>query len=503
MTSHEEIKLLVKQAIDLAQQKFSLKQYQHVVVILEQASKVDPNNPAILQMLGVAYHALNHNQKAKETLFACLEIEPDNPETLNNIALSYANERNYDKSIEFLLKAIDLNPNGPSLHSNLALQYRHLENHAEAVECLKKSIALREHATTWAMLGGCYGELKRLEEAKDALKQALRLDPNFAAAHVDLASVLHLEGNWQDGFREYEHRFGVFEQLKIWKKIYDPAKRWAGQSLQGKTIIVHTEQGHGDAIHFVRYLNLLRNMKAKVILHCSKVLERLFEDLADQLFTTDPNLLPPYDMPPDKKSLPEHDYHCSVMSIPYLLSMPTVPGTPYLASKRRWDMSAYPRMFKIGIAWAGNPQHPNDRHRSCKLEYFREIGQIPGVKLFSLMKDVRPRAYVGQEQTVDLSANADDMRLVNMSEEMKDFQDTADIIASLNLIISVDTSMVHLAGALDKPTIVLLSWNPDWRWMADGEKSIWYRSMTLIRQSQKGEWADVFKKAKEEVLQRM
>ena len=179
-------------------------------------------------------------------------------------------------------KAIAIKPNSQHLYNNLGLQYRHKHEYQKAMSAFKKSIDIKEECTTWAMLGGCYGELKEYEEAEKCLKRSLELDNNFGAAHCDLASIYHLKGDWKKGFAEYEHRFEVYDQLKIWNKIYCKSNKWKGESLAGKKIIVHTEQGHGDAIQFVRYLPNLRQSGAYVILHCAEVVADLFKNLADE-----------------------------------------------------------------------------------------------------------------------------------------------------------------------------------------------------------------------------
>ena len=157
-------------------------------------------------------------------------------------------------------------------------------------------------------------------------------------------------------------------------------------------------------------------------------------------------------------------------------------------------MSSYEGMFKIGIVWAGNPQHPNDKFRSCKLEEFKEIYNLPNVKLFSLMKDHRARTYDGKK-IIDLSADTNDMKIVDMSYYLKSYYETAKIINSLDLIVGVDTSVIHLAGSMNKPTLCLLPWNPDWRWGIEGNKTIWYSSVKLIRQEKRGIWKEPFEKA--------
>jgi Tfp pilus assembly protein PilF len=498
MFTQKEIDDLIEEALKESCKKFCDKKYEAVVVILEQVLKINSNNHSALQLLATAYHALKRNDDAKEYFNKCLAIEPDNPETLNNIALSHSNSREYNKSIEILKKAIQLKPDSPSLHANLGLQYRHLEDCENAIKQFKLALEIKESPTTLAMLGGCYGELKELDLAEECIRKALHIDPDFAAAHIDLASILQLKGQWIEGFKEYEWRFNVFEQLEMWKRIYSPEKKWDGRNISGKKLIVHTEQGNGDTLQFSRYLKILKDMGIHVTFHCSDVLDELFKGFADEIFCLDPLKIPSWK---DRKILeivPQHDFHCSVLSLPHLLNHPPIPQTPYIFAKESVDMSKYDGYFKIGIAWAGNPQHPNDKHRSCHLKFFREIYNLPNVKLFSLMKDIRPRSYDGSA-VIDLHEDTDDMKIIDMAPMMNSYSDTASIINSLDLIVSVDTSIIHLAGAMNKPTISLLAWNPDWRWMLEGEKTAWYPSMKLIRQTKKGIWKDVFESALTEV----
>jgi tetratricopeptide (TPR) repeat protein len=502
----EETQKLVDTAVDTAYEKLLAQDYQSVILILEQTRKIDTQNARLLQMLGLAYHSLRKNDMALCVFMECLKAAPDNPETLNNIALCYSKMGEYETAADFLKRAIQIKPGGLCFYNNLALQYRNMRKYHEAIAVLRSALELENDKTAWGLLGGCYGELKDLKTAEACFQEALKIDPNYAPAHVDMASIYHLQGRWLEGFREYEHRFDVYEPLKYWQQIYNPARRWKGENITSKTILVHTEQGHGDAIHFIRYLPLLRQRCSKVVLHCSEVLRELFTGMADEIYSVDPVDIPTWEQREKAvkpHNVPPHDVHAAMISLPHLLGNPLPIMPPYLRATKNFDMSAYKDQFKIGVVWGGNPQHPSDRQRSCKLTMFREISQIPGVKLFSLMKDKRARAYNAEQRVHDLTEGAEDMRLVDMSEHMNNFQDTANIIASLDLILAVDTSTVHLAGALNKPVVCLLPWNPDWRWMIEGEETIWYPSVKLLRQSQHGVWDDVFAKAKEEVLKKM
>lgn len=503
MTTLEETQKLVDNALELAYTKLLAHEYQSVVRILEQTRKIDVQNPRLLQMLGLAYYSLRQIDMALCVFLECNKCDPDNPETLNNIGLCHSSSGDYEKAVGFLLRAIQIKPTGLCFYNNLALQYRNQRKHREAIAVLQSAIELENDKTSWGLMGGCYGELKDLANAERCFKEALAIDPEYAAAHVDMASIYHLQGRWLEGFKEYEYRFDVFDQLKYWTDVYNPARRWKGQSLSGKTILVHTEQGHGDAIHFIRYVPMLRGRCKKIVLHCSEILKDLLKDFADEVYTTDPIRIPTWQERENRAkshNVPEHDYHVSLLSLPHFLGNPLPLSPPYLFSDKPFDMSAYKDSFKIGVVWGGNPQHPSDRQRSCKLTQFRGIHDIPGVKLFSLMKDKRARAYNTEKTQHDLTEGAEDMRLVDMSEHMKSFRDTANIVAALDMVVAVDTSVVHLAGAMNKPTLCLLPWNPDWRWMIEGDTTPWYPRIKLLRQSQYGVWDDVFEQAKAEVV---
>lgn len=219
----------------------------------------------------------------------------------------------------------------------------------------------------------------------------------------------------------------------------------------------------------------------------------IFKNLADEFFTEDPKKL---EENTDAFLAPHHDYHCSVISLPHLLGNPEIPKPPYLNLNEKMNMDAYKNLFKIGIVWAGNPQHPNDKHRSVSLTLFRNLYELAGVKLFSLMKDTRPRVYKPHEPIVDLTKGAEDMKIVDMSSNIENFADTAKIINSMDMVVGVDTSVIHLAGALNVPTVCAVAWNPDWRWKLEGQSTEWYPSVKIIRQKVKGEWGSVFDEIK-------
>ena len=488
---------IVSEAFSAAVEYFKQKKHPYSIVILEQLLKCEPDHHDALQLYGINLQSINKYDEAIEIFTKCLKIEPENVETLNNLALSVSCKGQFKESVEIFKSALKIR-DCSYIYNNLALQYRHLNEVEKSIKCLEKSNQIKESATTWAMLGGCYGELKNLDKSEFCLRKALEIDSGLAGAHVDLASIHHLRGEWAKGFAEYEYRHEVYDQLKIWSNIYNPQNQWRGQKLEGKSILVHCEQGHGDAVNFCRYLPYLQKLGAYVIFQCSESLKTLMLELTDQTYCVDPLQIPTWQerLAGAAHTIPNHDYHCSLISLPHLLNNPPIIGARYLNFKNKYDLSNYNNQFKIGIVWAGNPQHPNDKQRSCHLKWFRETSSIPNVKLFSLMKDTRSRAYFGSNEAIDLTAGCENMGVVDMSFAISSFEDTASIINALDLVIGVDTSVLHLAGALGKRCINMLPWNPDWRWCLEGENTVWYDSMTLVRPDSKNCWTSVFSKVK-------
>lgn len=482
MFTEDAISELVEKAIEAAFDKFKLEKYEEAEIILYQTLKVAPKNQKALQLFGLAKHNNQKYQEAINIFQEAIEIDVNNAENYNNLGLCYANMGDYKAATEMIKKALELNPKCSYMHSNLGLQYRHLNEIELAIDCFKKSLDLEQTDLTWGMLGGCYGERKELKEAENCFKKAIELNPNFAGAHVDLANVYHLQGRWDEAWEEYEWRDQVFEQLKVWKNLYDPNKKWAGQDLKGKKIVIHGEQGFGDTIQFFRYVSCLKD--AYTILHCNEDLGVLFKKYVNEVFVEEPALI-------SKDALPEHDYHCSILSLPYLLKVKETPNFQ-LEIEESFELQEFSNFFKVGIVWAGNPQHPNDKNRSCHLSYFKKLEGLPNVKLFSLVKDVRPRIYRFSKEIVDLISGTEEMKIIDLSSNLKNYIETSKIINSLDLVITVDTSVLHLAGSLGKKTWGLIPYNSDWRWGQNSKSTIWYPSVELFRQSKPGDWEGVF-----------
>lgn len=253
-------------------------------------------------------------------------------------------------------------------------------------------------------------------------------------------------------------------KMAYYRDTYSESRRWNGaETIKDKTVIVYCEQGYGDAIQFVRYVPLLKEQCGKVILHCRTDLHRLFKQFGVQLLDReDPNI-------------PEHDYHVLSMSLPFVLNKIDVIA-PYIKMDEKVELPEHQNFIKIGIAWEGNPEHSNADERNCPLKFFRAL-QTDKTKLFMIQK---------QAHSSSLVADATDMEL--FGAELNDFYDTAKLINSMDFVVAVDTSVLHLSAAMGKPTFGLLSNRHDPRWGV----LHWYEDLVLIKQKKADDWATAF-----------
>jgi lipoprotein NlpI len=490
-------------------------------IILKQLLKCDPEHLAGLQLLGLCKHRMGENAEAVEIIQTALELDPDNADNWNNLGLAYAGLNQHERAIESIEKALEINPKQFLFKNNVALQYRAVGNYKKAVEMMRESIATNEKPQLWLNLGGIYGEMKDIENSKACFERALELDPEYPAAHVDMAFVHHLNGDWKSGFAEYEWRFWYYPQMKFYLNSFDQTKLWNGRAdINGKTVFVYAEQGSGDTIMFVRYMKHLKDRGAKVIVHVPQSLADLIKrvDGVAGVNTRDIFLN-------RGEEFPDYDYQFSLMSAPHLLGAHEVSGEPYIEPVTKafkdYMKEEYPDTFNVGIVWAGNPAHPHDRKRSIPLKFFEPVMDVSNVKLFSLQMDVRKRQYgatyrnmssedagvnddcsskfQAEKGIVDYCEGCDHMRVTDLTQMIQSFEDTATVLAGLDLVICCDTATAHLAGAMGVPVWVLIPYNPDWRWTLDGDTTPWYNSMRLFRQTQRDNWSEVMKRVAREL----
>jgi tetratricopeptide (TPR) repeat protein len=497
-------------------------------IILKQLLKCDPEHLAGLQLLGLCKHRMGENEEAVEIIQTALDLDPGCADNWNNLGLAYAGMETHDRAIAAIQKAIALKPNQFLFKNNLALQYRAVGDFAKAVETMRAAIASEERPQLWLNLGGIYGEMRDIAASKECFERAAELDPSFPAAHVDLAFVYHLSGDWQSGFREYEWRFLYYPQMQFYLNAFDRDKLWGGvgsrdgcwqhyekgpdHDLTGKTLLVYGEQGMGDIIQFSRFAKRLRDEGAKVVMHVPGALASVVSRIdgvagvnTRDIFKNAGEEFPPY------------DYQISLMSAPHLLGVKEITGEPYISPTttafRDHMKQVYPDTFNVGVVWAGNPSHPHDRKRSIPLKHLQPIHDVPGVRLFSLQMDLRKRQYgatyrsmtdaganvndpcndmfQGVKGIVDYCEGCDGFKLTDLTQMIQSFEDTCTILAGLDMVICCDTATAHLAGAMGVPVWVMVPYNPDWRWGLAGDTTMWYDSMRLFRQTERDDWAGV------------
>jgi Flp pilus assembly protein TadD len=403
--------------------------------------------------------------------------EPEVGEAWNDLGSALLRVRRYREAIDALRRAQALCPQLPQPISNLGNALRLDHQLDEAIEVLGR--AVQQHPlfpSAQTNLGAALFAAGRFDEAIEHSERAIQIQPELAQAHHNLALVLLLRGDWQRGLPEHEWRLKVDPQMVALRRgIAQPP--WDGANPAGQRILVYAEQGLGDTVQFARYLPLLAARGAQPILRCQPELVDLMRTLGSAvtvIASHDP--LPPFDL------------HAALLSLPLLFGgQPPwdVPlSVPYLHAQApktdRWKrrLASLGPAKKVGLAWAGNPNHENDRSRSLVPGDLAPLSGVSGVTFVSLQKESDGR----------LSLKPDRIELVDWTGELRDFSDTAALIESLDLVITADTAVAHLAGALGKPVWVLLPYVPDWRWMLDRQDSPWYPTMRLFRQPVARDW---------------
>jgi tetratricopeptide (TPR) repeat protein len=371
-------------------------------------------------------------------------------------------------------EALRLKPDLPDLHNNLGLALLQADRLDEAAEALR--LALRrapDDAQAQGNLAGILKELGALAEAEANYREALRRQPDDPTLHLNLGLALLLAGRLAEGWEEYEWRF------RAGAARLPPCEQpqWNGEALAGRTLLIRAEQGMGTTIQFSRYVPLVAG--GPVIFEVQPGLSRLMSRLPGtaQVVTAG-------------EALPRFDLHCALLSLPRLLSNRGA-DVPYLTPESNrvalWRDRVGMGEYRVGIAWQGNPASAAERGRSIPLEHFLPLAQVPGVRLISLQK------HNGLEQ-LDTAPAA--LRIETLGDDLDSgpdaFVDTAAVMQTLNLVITSDTSIAHLAGALGRPVWVALQHVPDWRWLLEGDDCAWYPTMRLFRQTKRGDWAGVF-----------
>jgi tetratricopeptide (TPR) repeat protein len=471
------------QVLALADQRRQAGQLAAAEDLCRQALQAHPGHPATLHLLAIILHQRGDLGTAIDMVRQAVGAD-------GQVALYHANlgemcrqAGRLEESITASRRALALAPQNPHTLNNLGIAYYDAEAFDQARECYRHAI---EIASDFAEAHNNLGNLLRaLGGAGDALahyRRAVTLKPDYVDAHSNLAMTLLLVGEFETGWRELEwrrrrHGRGASASLK---------PDWQGESFAGKTLFLCAEEGHGDAIQFLRYWPEVAARGGDVVLAVHRPLLRLARRRAPGARVI---LL---EAPP-----PPFDLYCPLMSLPRVLgtTLETVPAeVPYLSVDdevvERWRarLSAAPGL-RVGLVWSGAVKYGHNRHRAMPAERLAPLLEIEGVRWFSLQ--------VG-ERAAELGKLPSD-RIVDLSSELTDFAETGGALLGLDLVIATDTAVPHLAAALGQPAWVMLASMPDWRWLLDRDTSPWYPTMRLFRQRARGDWAEVVERVAKEL----
>jgi tetratricopeptide (TPR) repeat protein len=515
---NSQLQIMLHQAFEYIRQA----NFNQAKPLLAYILKMQPKNFDVLHAMGFISGIENNHSEAVYFSLKALKIKPDDLEVNINCAKALQELGKNLDSVKYHQKAIFLSPNNYEIWLGCGKSLQSLKRYDEAIAHYDKALSLKpDFAEAWSNKGNALNELRRYDEAIIHFDQALSLRPNFAEAwsnkgmslyelkqydeaiaHYDKALSLKpdyhdaswnkglsllIQGDFQNGFPLYESRWGSERVSEIAGKRFFDRPTWLGaESIKGKTILLYGEQGLGDFIQFCRYVKLVADLGAKVILEVPQSLAGLMKGLDgfSQLVIKG-------------EELPFFDYQCPLLSLPlaFRTSPATIPlNVPYLfadASRATdWSLRLGPKSKpRVGLVWSGNPHHKNDHNRSLLLA---DILPYLSSKFeyVSLQKDVR------EVDKLTLDSNP---QILCFASNLNDFVDTATLIHSLDLVISVDTSVAHLCGALGKKVLVLLPYAPDWRWLLDRADSPWYPLMKLYRQPTVGNWSSVLEKVRSDL----
>ncbi|MDR1935464.1 MAG: tetratricopeptide repeat protein, partial [Candidatus Accumulibacter sp.] len=396
----------------------------------------------------------------------------------NNLGLLLMKERDQTaQAAECFARALACDPRNEWAYVNLGGLDTREGRMESAVFMLERALKLNPRsANAWLNLGYAYTRQSRLDEAEEAFRQALEIQPDFAEAECNLGLVLLLRGRLSEGWARYENRWWTPERAGHRPQSDRP--EWAGEALGQRTLLVYREQGFGDNLQFARYLPLLRQRhpEARIRFWCLPPLCRLFTSHAAAWGV---ELLP---SSTDAKSLPPFDAHIALMSLPGRMGttlenipaeVPYIAAPPDLAEKWAARLKPLPGR-KVGLVWSGNEAYSSQRFRSVSLKQLQPLLGVGGISWVSLQKG---------DAAGQIAAEGLPGLILDVMDEVGDFADTAAIVANLDLVISVDTAVLHLAGAMGKPVWLLNRFDTDWRWLLEREDSPWYPTMRIFRQA--------------------
>lgn len=453
--------------------------------LLGAALKANPVSSEAMSNLGLALHTAGHYDEAISRYRNALQLEPDQPEFLYNLGNSYLELGRYDEAVASYDAALAAKPDHVGALVNRGNTQLRLNAPLAALANYDAARGLMpRHPQILTNRGHTLRRLDRPAEALAEFSAAIKSAPDFAEAHFEAAMAHITLGDFDAGWKAYEWRWkaGAFARQR--RSLQAPL--WLGdRPVAGKTILLHAEQGFGDTIQFIRYAPLLARLGANVVCEVQGELRPLLAQL-DDVQVVDAGA-----------PLPAFDLHCPLLSLPlaFKTQLETIPASiPYLSAPadrlQRWRTRLPPGRPRAGFVWSGSATHKNDANRSLPLARLAPLLETLPLQCVSLQSELR---------SADRDVLRDLPNLVHLGDELGDFADTAAVISLLDVVVSVDTAVAHLAGALGKPVLLLLPHAADFRWMRQRTDTPWYPTATLLRQQAFGDWDSVIALLRDEL----
>ncbi|MCE9632701.1 MAG: tetratricopeptide repeat protein [Methylophilales bacterium] len=444
-----------------------------------------PHDVTIHCNRGMAFYALGMHEQAVISYDRGLMFDPNCARSLANRGTALHQLKQYEAALASYNEAISINAGYAEAYSNRGGLLHEMGRLDDALASYDTALNIYpEYAAAHCNRGVLMMDLLRHEEAMTCYNRALEIRSEYSDAHWNLGICRLRLGDFENGWSQHEYRWQV-KQLANGQPHFDQPF-WRGENVAGKTLLIYAEQGLGDTLQFYRYVKLLTDQGAMVLLKAQSALIPIFNGLNDQV-----TLLKESDL------IPDFDLHCPLLSLPMVFNtrLGTIPAdTPYLYAKpdkvAHWQgVLGDKTLPRVGIVWSGNPAHKNDHNRSIALEKLAHLFD-PKYQIISLQKEVK---------TNDVSFLENHLEVLHFGDVIQDFSDTAALVELMDLVITVDTSIAHLAGAMGKPVWILLPYSPDWRWMVEREDSPWYPTARLFRQPAIGDWGGVIEKVSQEL----
>lgn len=464
----------------------ALNRPEAAVACYEQALALAPNFVPVQLCLGEACKELGQYARAEKYFADAISIDSKNAYAWQGLGESQHGQENFAGAVLSYQQALAIEPTRAGTLNKMGLSYHHAGKFAEAEACFRGALSLiPDDPALLNNLGTLLHSQERIDEEIAMYRQLLILCPNYAEGHWNLSMALLTKGEFLEGWREYEWRFQKTNPVPT-RNFHQP--RWDSSRLEGKTILLHCEQGFGDTIQFARYIPMVMQQGLKVVVECQSItLKRLLKSLSG------------VEVIVFGESLPHFDCHLPLLSLPLVFNttVETIPASvPYLSPDQE-DIEIWRRRlgqkkaFRIGIAWFARQDQVLNRKRSCPLAEFAPLATVPDYAFYNL------QIGVGVEQLAECQFG---QHIFDFTGEFLDFADTAAFMMNLDLVITIDTAVAHLAGALGIPTWTLLPFGAEWRWLQQRQDSPWYPTMRLFRQPDSGDWQTVIRTVQKTLL---